>query len=182
MEKKEFQKIVKDKMKKLGFQSRRNNYYKIVDDDYLIGVSLDHHPFCKGYFVEFGVIYLPDEEKLPFDGWYDWNAWFVFTKVPEDDLRKYHIENLDVDDDDLVDYFEYDIRSMEELNRELDANIEKRLSLIYDKQYVLKYYREHMRGSFMCLPLATINKLSSLGDYDRKEVYRIRRELGYEDV
>lgn len=157
MEKKEFQKIVKDKMKKLGFQSRRNNYYKIVDDDYLIGVSLDHHPFCKGYFVEFGVIYLPDEEKLPFDGWYDWNAWFVFAKMPEDDLRKYHIENLDVDDDDLVDYFEYDIRSMEELNKALDLNIEKRLSLIYDKQYVLKYYREHMSGGFMCLPLATIN-------------------------
>lgn len=181
MEKKEFQKIVRDKMKVLGFRSRGNNHYKVLDDDYLIGVSLDHHPFCKGYFIDYGVIYLPDEEKLPFWGWCDWSASFLFTETPEDDLTKYHIEDMDITDEYLVAYFEYDIRSKEELDRALDINIEKRLLPLIGKQFVLKYYQKHMR-ELVDLPLNTVNKLISLGGYDRNAVYHLRRERGFEDV
>ncbi len=37
MEKKEVQKFIKNKMKELGFRSRGNGLYKILDDNYLIG-------------------------------------------------------------------------------------------------------------------------------------------------
>ena len=37
MEKREVQKFIKNKMKELGFRSRGNGLYKILDDNYLIG-------------------------------------------------------------------------------------------------------------------------------------------------
>ena len=59
---------------------------------------MDHYPFCKGYFIDYGVIYLPDEEKLLFWGWCDWSASFLLTEASEDDLTKYHIEDMDITD------------------------------------------------------------------------------------
>ena len=68
MEKKMFQKIVKDRLKIEGFKIKGNNSYKLLGKDYLIGVMLDHNPYCRGYFIEYGVVYLPDESKFPFQG------------------------------------------------------------------------------------------------------------------
>lgn len=48
------------------------------------------------------------------------------------------------------------IEKMRSWNVELE-NTRKKITAYLCKQYVLKYYREHMSGGFMCLPLATIN-------------------------
>lgn len=177
MKKSEFQKIVKNKLTELDFINKGIKYHKILDDDYLVGVYLDHHPYCKGYFIEFGVIYLPDEKKLPFDGFWDWDCRFLFTIDPCDDLRKYDIEELWPNNECLIDYFEYDIRTPEDLEYQLDLNLRKRLSVLDDKNFVLEYYYKNL-DQLIRLPVATISKLLNHYDYDREQINALRKAAG----
>lgn len=179
MEKKEVQRMMRDKMKALGFQAKGNSYYKIVDNDYLIGVYLDHHPFCKGYFFEAGAVYLPDEGKMPFDGCFDYDERFVFTKTPEEDLNSYDLEGWDDStSDELLDYFEYGQRSKEELDKQLDINIQRRLNKFYDKEYIFNQFRDDLM-LLVDLPEATVNKIVQRGNFDEEKIYELRKELGY---
>ncbi len=168
MEKREVQKFIKNKMKELGFRSRGNGLYKILDDNYLIGIYMDHHPYCKGYFIEYGVIYLPDDEKMPFRGDFDWSSRFFFTTDPEDDLSKYH---FDVDEADenfykkIFDYFEYDVFTLEELDAQLDLNIKKLLPALLDKNFVLEFYKKKL-SVFTTLSTKTQIKLIKRGNYN----------------
>ena len=130
MEKKEFQKTVKDKLKSIGFTVKGNNAYKILDADYLIGVSLDHNPYCKGYFIEYGVVYLPDEKKIPFKGFFDWDDRFLFTREADADLGKYQIQEMEYDEDELTECFEYEARMPDELMTQLEINIQRKLVLL----------------------------------------------------
>lgn len=181
MEKKEFQNVVKDKMKVLGFRIKGNNCYKVLDNNYLIGVSLDHHPYCKGYFVEYGGLYLPDEWKIPFRGEYDWDNRFIFTINSKDNLLHYHIESIDENEEGLVDYCEYDNWETRELIKQLDLNIEKKLSLLYDKNYILEEYKKNL-CFFISLPDYTIKKLMKMGDFAIDEVNYLRRKWGYSQI
>ena len=60
MDKKEFQNLFKIYMKEKGFRIKGQCAYQFVDDQYIIGIHLDHHPYTKGYFVEYCAIYDPD--------------------------------------------------------------------------------------------------------------------------
>ena len=182
MEKREVQKFIKNKMKKLGFRSRGNGLYKILDDSYLIGIYMDHHPYSKGYFVDYGVIYLPDDEKMPFRGDFDWRGRFFFTTDPEDDLSKYHFDVEEADEnfpEKIVDYFEYDVFTLAELDAQLDLNIKKLLSALLDKNFALEFYKkEFMISVFTTLSTKTQIKLIKLGNYNLDIVNKERSRRG----
>lgn len=180
MEKKEFQKIVKKVLKEIGFQFKGNNAHKICGDDYLLGICLEHHSYHKAYAIEFGVVYLPDDNKVPFRGWFDWHNQFLFTKKAEDDIEKYKIEVFaDYEEEYLIDYFEYEERGGEELIEQIKSNIDRRMKVILEKEYVLEYYAKHIEV-FARLPICTIEKLIKLYDFDRKHINRLRQQWGYD--
>ena len=184
LEKKEFQKIVKEKLKELGFKSKGNYHHKIIDGDYLIGVHMEHHSFCKGYFIASGVIYFPDEEMTSFTGCFDYDQPFYFTKTAEDDLNSYDLEGWDDQyEDDLVDYFEYDVRSKEDLERQLDINIQRRMGKFYDKEYVFKRLHNDLEDLATLLDDSIVEKFIRIGDFTESEiaeVYAIRHKWEYQ--
>lgn len=174
MEKKDFQKLFRNYMKAKGFQVKGNYSHKFLGDDYLIGVWLDHHPFLKAYFVEYGVIYAPDEKRLPFSGWCDWTARFQFAANPDEDLRDYPIEDMDKWlRPQVIDWFEYDTRTERDFINSLDVNVEKRLAPVYDKEYVLDQYRRNWI-LFRMIPYKTLHKISTLAGLDTSKVIEFR--------
>lgn len=180
MEKKEFQKIVKQKLKDIGFKSRGNHCYKIIDNEYLIGVSLVHCSYGQGYFIDYGIIYLPDEIKMPFDGDYDWSRKFWFTKDFEKNLQRYQLDNLEECHNELIDYFEYDIRSIASLKESIDINIEKMLSVLSDKKCAFKDYQNNL-NVFVSLSEHEIKKFIKLGVVSKQVVLQHRIQRGYKD-
>lgn len=181
MEKKEVQKFIKNKMKELGFRSRGNGLYKILDDNYLIGIYMDHHPYCKGYFIDYGAIYLPDDEKMPFRGDFDWSSTFFFTTDPEDNLSKYHFDVDEVDEDSygkIIEYFEYDVFTLEELDAQLDLNIKKLLPALLDKNFVLEFYKKELSLFTSLISTKTQIKLIKLGNYNLDIVNNERLRRG----
>lgn len=174
MEKKEVRKLFRSKMKKLGFSVNAGYYFKILDEDYLISMYLDASPYGGRYYVEYSVLYLPDDERMPYEGFCDWHSRFVFTKDPTDDLSKYSIESLKKMDENVVDYFDYELWDLEHLDRALDENIERKFSKLYDKEYVLDLYREDLQ-LFVVRPEKTMRKLMSRGGFDENEVWRLRK-------
>ncbi len=179
MEKKEVQKIVKEKLKSIGFTVKGNVCHKIIDDDYLVGVWLDHDPYSKGYFIEYGAVYLPDEDKIPFNGFCDWDDRFLFTQEPGADLEKYPIQEIEYDEDEITECFDYIERTSEDLTNQLEINIQKKLALLDDKEYVLKYYLNNL-DLLARLPENTLKKLLGLYCYDRAEINRLRSQWGYD--
>lgn len=179
MDKKEFQKIFKEKFKLMGFTIKGNVGYKLLEDDYLIGVSLDHNPYSQGYFIEYGVVYLPDKDKIPFRGLYDWEDRFLFTQEANADLAKYQIQEMEYDEEKLTECFEYGARTSEDFISELEINIQKKLMLLDDREYVLKYYMDNF-DMLAVLPQNTLKKLLSLYCYNRDEINRLRKQWGYE--
>ena len=180
MEKKEVQVIVKEKLKSYGFKSRGNNHYKMIEDDYMVGVSLDHHPFRKAYFIEYGGVFLPDEKKVPFCGFYDWMGWFLFTQNAEDNLEQLE-QCLEKDiwgnGTELLDYFEYDKKDKDSLIEALNINVEKKLLPIFDKEYILNDYRNDI-DSLVTLPPDTVKKILKYGDFDMEEVEYQKKKSG----
>ena len=177
MEKKEAKKIIKEVLKKYGFHPNKIGGYKILDNDYLIGMNMTHSTYCKGYMMDYGVIYLPDEEKMPFDGIYDWRGAFLFTKTEGDDLRKYKDILLSgYGDESLWHVFEYGVRTSEEFKEQLAINIEVKMSRLYDKNFVLDYYRTHMDKLYLIVDTDLgIAKLAKLVGHDLRELLARRR-------
>lgn len=173
MEKKEFQCLFKKEMKELGFQIRGNYSYKFQEADYLIGVWLDHHPYAQAYFIEYGVIFNPDEDRLPFTGWCDWDARFLFTADPDTDLACYPIENLscNFERNVIIDWFEYETRTRTNFENQLAVNIEKRVLPLVDKEFVLDEYRKNWT-LFRTVPYKTAYKIAQLAELDIEEIIR----------
>lgn len=180
MEKKEFQKAVKEKFKAKGFKARGNHYYKIIDDKYLIGASLIHRTYNKAYYVDYGIIYLPDETKLPFKGNFDWSKSFWFTKDYEKKLNRYQLDHVEECYHELTYYFEYDVRSMESLEESMDVNIEKMLCVLSDEKCALKDYPNRM-NRFVTLSEHEIKKFIRLGAVSKETVLEHRIRCGYKD-
>lgn len=180
MEKKEFQKAVKEKFKAKGFKARGNHYYKIIDDKYLIGASLSHRTYNKAYFVDYGIIYLPDETKLPFNGDFDWARKFWFTKDFEKKLNRYQLDHVEECYHELTDYFEYDVRSMESLEESMDVNIEKMLCVLSDEKCALKDHANNL-DLFVSLSEHEIKKFIRLGAVSKETVLEHRIRRGYKD-
>ena len=180
MEKKEFKNIIKEKLKTIGFKSRGNHHYKIIDENFLIGVSLFDRAYCKGYFIDYGIIYLPDEEKMPFNGDFDWSRKFWFPKDSTIMLNRYHLDNLEECHQELMDYFEYDKRSVDELEKSLDVNIEKMLSVLSDEKCAFKDYQNNL-DMFVSLSEHEIKKFIKLGAVSKQAVLQHRIQRGYKD-
>ena len=180
MEKKDFQKIAKNIFKEIGFQFKGNNANKLYEEDYLVGICLEHHSYCKAYSIDFGVVYLPDANKIPFRGWFDWYDQFLFTRNIGDDIDKYKIHNfIEYDEEYLIDYFEYEKRETEELIEQLNSNITRRMQTILEKEYILEYYAKHM-DVLARLPVSTIEKLIKLYCFDKAQINNLRQRWGYD--
>ena len=79
----------------------------------------------------------------------------------------------------MIDYFEYEERGGEELIEQIKSNIDRRMKVILEKEYVLEYYAKHIEV-FARLPICTIEKLIKLYDFDRKHINRLRQQWGYD--
>ena len=180
MDKKEFQKVIKQKFRDKGFKSKRNHCYKIIDNKYLIGISLIHCSYGQGYFIDYGIIYLPDEIKIPFNGDYDWSRKFWFTKDYERKLTRYHLDNVEECYEELVDYFEYDIRSMETLEESIDINVDKMLSVLSDEKCAFKDYQNNL-NLLVSLSEHEIKKFIKLGMVSKQIILQQRIQRGYKD-
>ena len=80
----------------------------------------------------------------------------------------------------MTDYFEYDQRSIDELNKALDLNIEKMLSVLSDKECAFKDYRKNL-DIFVSLTNHEIEKFIKLGVVSKETVLRHRIARGYKD-
>ncbi len=174
MEKKELQKFVKSKLKPLGFRSHGNYIYKTISDNYRAGIYLDHHPFCKGYFIEYGGRYfLNTDGESPFFPPFDWEERFLFTIDPAEDLSKYIHEPdcrlVRAPGAKLVDYFEYDVRTLEDFERQFDCNMSELFEKVLDEQFILNKFREDWI-SLSILPAKTVEKITKLAGLDFDEV------------
>lgn len=174
MEKKDAQKAWKDHMKKIGFRCRGNICYRYLDDDYLIFLRLEHSSYYSAYRVDYGAVYEANAMEGTFKGKGDWSSHFLFTKDASDDLTQYPLEdlcshfNMELDQD-----FDYSNRTVEDLICSLDINIEKRLSKLYDRTFVLTQYRQNWI-SFRKIPYDTCRKIARLAGLDAEAVIRIR--------
>ena len=175
MEKKEFQKLFREKMKSLGFSVRGNYASKFLEDDYLVGIFLDHSSYGKEYYIQYGVIYEPDEKRLPFSGWCDWSVRFKFTTKPNDDLSLYPIEDINhhFSRDDVIDWFEYEVRTAEDFEKQLEVNLEKRFAPLYDKSFVLNLLRNDI-SYFRSRPHETVFKIGKLLGLSNEEIMQRR--------
>jgi len=172
MEKKEVQRLFKEYMKEQGFSVKGNRCFKHVDDQYIIGIWLDHSSFGKVYRIVYGVIYLPTEEdkQFPFANSCDWSSRFYFTKDPSDDLAKYPVELLDTARiSDVTFQCSYENRTKEEFLASFTLNMERRFSHIYNKEYVLNQYRTDWH-LFRKLRAETIPKICTLANIDHDAV------------
>lgn len=178
MEKKEFLNLFKETMKNRGFKTRGKYCYKLIDDDYLIGIWPDYNTYADAYYIEYGVIYEPDENDLkkPFSSYADFSMRFQFTANPDDSLSNYDIGNINLffDKTQIIDWFEYLYRPKENFEKQLSINIEKRFNLLYDKNYVKNIFRNNWL-IFRALPKERVIKLSKIFDLNPEEVLNIIR-------
>ena len=177
MEKKEFQKLFKEYVKKMGFSVQGNCFYKIIDTDYAITLYLDHHPYDESYFIEYGAIYEFDSTiKVSYQICWDYR--FCFTTDFNDDLNHYNIEDIDKNftRDKIVDWFDYVNRSKENFEEQMSINVQKRLSSLYDKQYVLDLYKNNWI-LFRGISYEKIRKICSIAGLDYEKVIEIRNSF-----
>lgn len=156
MTSKESKKIIKSQFEQLGFQSKGNLCFKQIDEEYLVGVFLDHHPFRKAYFVECGGVYLPDERKTPFHGWFDYSTSFQFRTESEEQKA--------------CDFLEYEFKTENDLIDEIQSNIDHVLRLYYDKSYIANQLKEDLMQIRKC-SYQDLDKLISRAVLDRDAAY-----------
>lgn len=147
MTKSELFAYVATKLKLLGYRSRRNYYYQIIDDDYLIGLFLDPSSYCKGYRFICGAIYLPDEQKMPFCGKFDIQRNFIFP-LDSNSL----VGSLDYIDSDSRELstrntiFEYENYTIEQLDKLFETNYSRFVVPLMNKEYGLEKFRDNWKS------------------------------------
>lgn len=173
MTKEEFLSYVKEKFASLGYRSRRLNFYKLVDDDYLVGFSVFGSTFCRGYSFTCGGVYLPNEFKIPFCGKFDLERDFVFPMRSINDKRSIYecIEDLGKKYSYKNNIFEYELFTLEELDLYFDVNYEHIAKPYFDKNYGLERFKSDwrlMRG----FSAKTVTNLCDRAGLDADEVLR----------
>lgn len=169
MDRKEMRKVVKDFFKSKGFQSQNRYHYKKIDDDYLIAVDLFSAGFMKAYQIDFGAIFLPDEDKFPLTGRFDYYEICWFPEEPGDKLDLGDTPDCEFSRDNLTFYFKYEIYTPGQLEHYLEINYERFVVPMLDKNYILDYYRNHLR-SLNALGEKTFIKMCIRAELDPKEV------------
>lgn len=180
MEKKEFKKMFKEYVKKMGFLAQGNCFYKILNNDYAITLYLDHHPYTAAYYIEYGVIYEFDS-TLKVSHQICWDSRFLFTKIPTDDLNLYNIGiECTYNTNQLIDWFDYVNRSKENFEEQFSLNLHQCLSVLCDESYVLDLYRRN-GYLFRGLPYKIQDKIVRLGNLDLKKITDIRNGIQFDD-
>lgn len=157
MTSKEAKNIIKSQFEQLGFQTKGNVCYKFVDEEYLVGVHLDHHPFRKAYFLECGGVYLPDERKTPFNGWFDYSTSFQFRVESGEQIKS-------------CDFLEYEFKTENDVITEIQVNIEHLLRLYYDKSYISNQLKEDLNRIRKCA-YQDLDKLISRAGLNKDAAY-----------
>ena len=139
MTREELNKFIKGKLTSLGYKTKKSYFYKIIDEDYLIGFCLDSTGRTKGYYFICGIIYLPDEIKMPFRGIFDleWKFIFPWEASGEFDIKKC------LDDKLYKIVFEYEAYSLEQLEVFFSKNYAYFIDRLSDKEYGLDLFRNN---------------------------------------
>lgn len=150
MEKSEFKLYIKNRLKELGFHKRKDFYSKVMDENYLIGIDLDHSSYVKGYQFRCGIVYLPNEQRIPFRGIFDlkWN--FYFPSEPG--------QKLDFEKRPLKYIFEYEKYTIDEFKEFFEQNYEHYIIPLYDPGYGIELIRQDWKLLKRCDP-QTIERL-----------------------
>ena len=137
MEKSELKRFLNDRFIELGFQIKKNYYTKLLDEDYLIGCCLYPSSYVKGYQLYCGIIYLPNEMKMPFRGLFDleWN--FQFPIDPSDEL--------DLGGGGLTVVLHYERFTIKQFESIFKKNYEHFMLPLYNKEYGLDLMRKDWR-------------------------------------
>lgn len=174
MEKKEFQKLFKNYMKGLGFQSRGNNCCKFLTNDYMIFVMLEHCSYRSAYYVKYGAVYEANQMQKPFSGKSDWSSHFYFTSDKADDLTRYPLEDQYTNFEfKLINWFDYTERSADDFVQSMEENVKQRLNMLTDKEFILEQYRQNW-VSFRRIPYDTVHKVCRLAGLDATQVIEFR--------
>jgi len=138
MTRSELRTFTQKKLKAMGYQAQKSYLYKIIDDDYLIGFHLYPSSYIKGYSFVCGIIYLPDELKMPLRGVFDleWEFQFPFDPDGVFDLKDYP------DRTKYMRVFEYEKYTLEQLEVLWDANFRFFMEPLTDKNYGLEIIRK----------------------------------------
>lgn len=163
MEKREFKLYLKDRLIGLGFHKRKDFYSKVIGEDYLIGIDLEHSSYVKGYQFRCGIVYLPNELRVPFRGLLDlkWN--FMFPFEPGD--------KLEFDRKPLRYIFEYEKYTVDEFEALFEQNYEQYIVPLHDPNYGIEMIRKDWRLMKRC-DSQTIEMLCARMDLDYNEVMR----------
>lgn len=165
MEKNEFRNYIKHRFKALGFQSQKSINYAILEQDYLIALELYPCTYGKQYQVICGVIFLPDEKKIPLRGIYDYQCNFRFPLEPDTPWDP----GIPIQQQRWGIYLKYELFTQERLTSLIDYNIEQVMKPLYDRETVLNVFRDNwkMMNRFS---VPTIEKLCSFANLDAQEV------------
>ena len=77
----------------------------------------------------------------------------------------------------LVDYFEYDVRTPEDFERQFDCNMAERFERVLDEQFILNRFREDW-VLFRMIPVETVKKIAKLAGLDFDTVMAAANENG----
>ena len=150
MEKSEFKLYLRKRLKELGFDKKKDFYSKTMAGDYLIGIDLEHSSYVKGYQFRCGIVYLPNELRVPFRGLLDlkWNFEFPFELG----------EKLDFEKKPLKYVFEYEKYTIEEFEELFAKNYEHYIIPLHDPNYGVELIRQDWKLLKRCDP-QTIERL-----------------------
>lgn len=169
MTRQELRAYIKDKFKKMGYQSYKSYFYKIYDDDYLVGFYLEPSTYVKGYSFIYGIIYLPDELKIPFRGLFDLDGSFRFPCDPDEELDlTTYLENPK-----LSHIFEYEEYTLEQLDKLFEINYEYFMVPLLDKEHGLDQFRDPTKWFiFRRFAPQNVLKICQKAGIDSEKVFR----------
>lgn len=165
VEKREFRNYIKSKLRTQGYQVQKSSFYKLIDKDYLVGFELHPSSYGKGYYLHFGVLFLPDEKKWPFCGLFDHQMQLVFPNCLNEEIDTLSFPNPPAWGRCCL----YDEFSASQLDEILQLNYEHFIAPRLNKDYVLSLYRNNWKMMSWMNP-SGIKKICGLIGADPYEV------------
>lgn len=148
-----------------GFQSQKSYLFKVLDGDYLLGFYMEPTGLSKAYMFTCGIIYLPDNIKLPFHGVFDLQWDFIFPWEPNDEFDIH----LCLERQKYRGVFKYEDYSIEQLEEILTQNYNYYITPLFDKEYGLCLFRDDWR-LMNRFSVQSIEKLCNRAGLDVAEV------------
>lgn len=163
MENLEFKKWLTGTLKPYGFRREKSNWYKYTDNT-LVVLTIDKHPYCRGYLIDAGIeVYPEHHEKCPMANELDMYDMFIFPAQRDLRSRAYQ------DSKHFVDYRErpqasemhidLDVLSDEQIIESMNFNINKRLIPMLD----IKKFKKIVASDIYFIQLGNAEKLPYYG-------------------